>query len=285
MEEVPVDDDAGGGGDDLDWDSVPAPMQVDPDGPFGGFAEDDADTRPAAAVAAAVMEIPRLRPTAPQPPSELGLPARPGRGMPHLKDVAKQGIPFAYKSTTEDPAWHDLDKGWCTPAFLHVATRLLKYHDNQGADDMEWMARFLAYSRLPARHQIPVSLDYTANEAATGTHHDARMVTLKQTASNYLGIVHGMVLVVQEACPLEWPGHARIHLWVNADEPKPLWHVLSTLLSFPQWEAAPPFWNASLMDAALASEPHYLGFWKSAYARYQSLLAEASAAPAPNGPE
>ena len=235
----------------------------------------DLDPLPDAPVATApaVFTFQRLRPTVTTASEQDNEPSD-TRGLPYLSNTGHGGIPFVYQSASQEPAWRCLDKGWGTPAFCHLASHFLQQQQQQPnkESDVEWLARFLAYIRLAERHELPTVIDHTEDESATGDSIGTRMITFKNTAAQYTRLIDGMVLIAQEEGGADWPGHARIHVWVSASHPRSLWYVLAVLFSSPRWEAAPPFWANDRMETALAHESVYLEFWKTAYARYQSRL-------------
>ena len=250
-------------------DGAPEPMEIAAAAENDEMAlllDDQGDTRPALAVA---DEPPEGRPYVLQ--VHPLRPAPPARGMRHLMDVAKEGIPFVFQSAREKGAWCALDYGWGTPAFCQLSRYLLS---RDAEDDVEWMARFLAYIRIPERHQMPEVPDAIVLEQQCGSSIEERLELVKQTAEQYMRLVDGMVLAVQASCGAEWPGNAHILLWVHVHHPRPLWHTLKVLLTPPQWHSnTPPFWDAQRMENALADEPALLDFWKAVYARYQSRAA------------
>ena len=206
-------------------------------------------------VARPVLSIQRLRPT--RPPSH----TQPSTAVPPfttLEDAAAGTFPFVYAAADTPATAHALEQRLGSPVFCHLALHLLQPDEA----DIEWMARFLAYMRASGRFELP-----NASSAVGGS-----VANFRCEADAYQRSVPGLVLIAQEDGGQDWPNHGRIHMWVHAQQPQPLWHVLATLFAPAQWMGSPLFWMASRMETALQDEPVYLEFWRATFARFQSRL-------------
>lgn len=200
-------------------------------------------------VAQPLLSIHRLRPTHPittVPP------------FTALENAAAGAFPFVFAATDTPAAAHALEKQLGSPVFCHLALQMLQPDEA----DIEWLARLLAYMRALGRFELP-----NASSALGGS-----VVNFRRAADEYQRSVPGLVLIAQEDGGQDWPNHGRIHMWVHAQQPQPLWHVLATLFAPAQWMGAPLFWMASRMETALKDEPVYLEFWRATFARFQSRL-------------